>query len=425
MTERTITSRRPGPGPGCTGPGRSVGGLPLACLFAGTFAVGTDGFMITGLLPQIAHDFTSTVAAAAQLVTVFAVIYATGSPVMTWLTARARPRTVLVAALGGLCAANALAALTPALAVLFAARVAAALAASLYMPTAALAAAGLASAGRQGRALSVVTLGLTVSIVTGVPLGALAGDRFGWRATFAGVALLSAIATPAVRLTLPESAPAAAGATTRMRLAALRAHGVCRVLGTTLLGILAGYLAYNYAVPVSQAGGASGNRALAVILACFGAGAACGALLSGIGADRYPQPVVIGAGAAAQAVALAALAVLDTAHAHLGVAPVAAAFTLLGAGSFNYGAPQQRRLIELAPASATTLVSLNGSAIYAGIGLAGAAGGLTLQLGPAANCVAGALIAATTAVLVRRRWQASATAPSRNEREDTPCPAFP
>jgi hypothetical protein len=36
---------------------------------------------------------------------------------------------------------------------------------------------------------------------------------------------------------------------------------------------------------------------------------------------------------------------------------------MIGMGSFKYGAPQQRRLIELAPGSATTLVSLNSSAI--------------------------------------------------------------
>jgi predicted MFS family arabinose efflux permease len=168
-----------------------------------------------------------------------------------------------------------------------------------------------------------------------------------------------------------------------------------------MVGILAGYLAYTYAAPVSQAAGARGGGTLAVILACFGAGAACGAVLSGIGADRYPQPAVIRVGAAVQMAALVALAALDACGARMGPAPTVAAFAVLGAGSFNYGAPQQRRLIELAPASAATLISLNGSAIYAGIGLAGAIGGLTLQASPAANCLAGALAAAATIILAR------------------------
>jgi predicted MFS family arabinose efflux permease len=175
------------------------------------------------------------------------------------------------------------------------------------------------------------------------------------------------------------------------------------VLATTLAGILAGYLAYTYAEPVSEAAGARGSGMLAVILACFGIGAACGAVLSGIGTDRYSQPVVIRVGAVAQTAALAALAVLDASGARPGPVPAAAAFALLGAGSFNYGAPQQRRLIELAPASAGTLISLNGSAIYAGIGLASAIGGLTLQAGPAANCVVGALAAAAAIIIAGPR----------------------
>jgi len=96
------------------------------------------------------------------------------------------------------------------------------------------------------------------------------------------------------------------------------------------------------------------------------------------------------------------------------VIPAALAFTLLGVGSFNYGAPQQRCLMELAPGSSTTLVSLNSSAIYVGIGLSGAVGGLTLQASPAANCLAGAAIAVATALIARHR---------RTEEGKQPCPA--
>jgi predicted MFS family arabinose efflux permease len=110
-------------------------------------------------------------------VTVFAITYAVGAPPMALAAARVRPRTVLVAGLGGLCVANALAALAPSMAMLLVAPPAAALTASLSMPTAAVAAAGLASTGQQERALSLVTLGLTVSIVTRVPLGTHARRR--------------------------------------------------------------------------------------------------------------------------------------------------------------------------------------------------------------------------------------------------------
>ena len=402
--------------------------LPFLCLFAGTFAVGTDGFMISGLVPEIARHFATSTAVAAQLTSVFAVTYALGAPLMSRLLARADRRLLLVLALGGLGAMNLLAALAPSLAVLFLARIAAALAACLYTPTASVVAANLASAEHRGRALSLVTSGLTVAIATGVPTGVLVGERFGWRATFAAVALLAALVS-ATLWTVLQGTVEAATTTMHPSGGALHTPAVFRVLGTTLLGILAGYLAYTYVASVSRAAGSSGGSGLAVVLAGFGAGAACGVLLSGAGVDRYGQPAVVRAGAVAQLIALLSLGALHSIRPHLGVSPVALAFTVLGAGSFAYAAPQQHRLIELSPENPTTLISLNSSAIYAGIGLSGVLGALTLQAGPTANCLTGALLAAATATIARkprsctRRHQRRRPGHAKKQtaKETTPC----
>jgi predicted MFS family arabinose efflux permease len=82
------------------------------------------------------------------------------------------------------------------------------------------------------------------------------------------------------------------------------------------------------------------------------------------------------------------------------IVPITRVFALLGAGSLNYGTPQKHRLLRLAPAGGTTLVSSNSSAIYIGIGLAAALGALTLQAGPVANCLTGAGIAVVTMLVV-------------------------
>lgn len=159
------------------------------------------------------------------------------------LLGRVDRRVLVVAGLAGLAVSNAAAALAPDLAVLFAARVAAALAAGVYAPTAAVAAARLVSAERRGRALSVITAGQTLSIVTGIPIGNLVGQQSSWRTTFAGVAFLAGILAIALYAMLPRIAPDSTAATVRDRIAALSQPGVRRVLATTLLGILAGYLA--------------------------------------------------------------------------------------------------------------------------------------------------------------------------------------
>jgi predicted MFS family arabinose efflux permease len=245
-----------------------------------------------------------------------------------------------------------------------------------------------------------VTAGITLSLVTGVPLAAQASDRVGWGATFAGVAILLALLAAVSRVALPSVAPAEHAALIGARLASIRKPGVSRVLATTVLGVLAGYLGYIYAAPIASTVGAAGTASLAWILVGFGVGATVGALGLGVAVDRYGQQLVLRAGLFMQALALLLLAGLGLTGVQAGIVPIALAFALLGAGSLNYGTPQQHRLLQLVPDSGTALVSLNSSAIYIGIGLAGALGALVLQLGPVANCLTGAGIALVTMLVV-------------------------
>ena len=60
--------------------------VPLTWLALGTFATGTESFMIAALLPGLARDLSVTLTAAGQLVTVFALTYAISSPVLSALT---------------------------------------------------------------------------------------------------------------------------------------------------------------------------------------------------------------------------------------------------------------------------------------------------------------------------------------------------
>ncbi|GAA3573151.1 hypothetical protein GCM10022265_22850 [Marinobacter xestospongiae] len=52
----------------------------------------------------------------------------------------------------------------------------------------------LVSKDKEASAIAIMFTGLTVALVTGVPLGTFIGQTFGWRATFLTVAVLGAIA---------------------------------------------------------------------------------------------------------------------------------------------------------------------------------------------------------------------------------------
>src|ERR1700733_5332018 len=82
-----------------------------------------------------------------------------------------------------------------------------ALSAASFMPAATGYAAALGGPERRGRALSMVTNGLTLAIIAGVPLGVLVSEGFGWRTIFLGVAALAALSLLGILVRLPTQPP--------------------------------------------------------------------------------------------------------------------------------------------------------------------------------------------------------------------------
>src|SRR5271168_86211 len=168
---------------------------PLVLLALGTFATGTESFMIAPLLPKLATDLSVNVAVAGQLVTVFALTYAVSSPVLSALTAGIERRKLLIISMAAFAVANVIASMANNYWELFVARILLACAAGLYVPSATALGGAIVAPERRGTALAVVNGGTSGALVLGVPLGAIVGNNFGWRATFVGVAVLAAIAT--------------------------------------------------------------------------------------------------------------------------------------------------------------------------------------------------------------------------------------
>ena len=130
--------------------------MSVLWLAVAAFAIGTEAFVIAGLLPVIAADLQISLAATGQLVTAYALTYAIGSPILAVTFNNLDRRTVLMLALACFIAGNLLAVLAASFAMLLASRMLMAVGAGLCMPTAlAVAVAIAALAGRPLLALSV------------------------------------------------------------------------------------------------------------------------------------------------------------------------------------------------------------------------------------------------------------------------------
>ncbi|EFG8199751.1 MFS transporter, partial [Escherichia coli] len=122
----------------------------LVWLAAGSFAVGTVGFVFSTLLPLIAEEAHVSIAQAGYLISAFSLAYATGAPVLSALFGGADRRVVLTLALLVFVAGNGLAAGSGSFGALFAAPIVMGAAAGLFASTAQ--ATAIAMAGPDNRA---------------------------------------------------------------------------------------------------------------------------------------------------------------------------------------------------------------------------------------------------------------------------------
>ncbi|MEU4446632.1 MFS transporter [Actinosynnema sp. NPDC050801] len=342
-------------------------------LAAGAFAIGTSGYIVSGVLPAVSEELHVSHATAGQLLTAFAIAYAISSPLLAALTGRWERRTLLVVALAVVAFGNLLAALAPNYPLLLGARVVSALGAAVYTPAATLVATVLTPPEHRGRAVALVFGGLTFSLVLGVPAGNLLGGPLGYQGVFALIAVVSAVAAVAVRLWLPrvEAPPVVS---LRRRFAPAADRRVLMVLGLTVLACLAVFSVFNYIAPLlTETAGVEG-AAIGALLVAYGLGSVLGNWAAGRLTDRFDTRKLLVVLFSCFTVVLATLPLTAT-------TPVTAAIALFVWGALTWSAnpPIQSWLIELSPANSGLLLSLNASAIYLGVGLSGVVGGLVIS----------------------------------------------
>ncbi|WP_283808819.1 MFS transporter [Bradyrhizobium canariense] len=350
----------------------------LLWLTLGAFSIGTEGFMIAGLLPDLARDLNVGLPAAGHLVTVFSCAYALGAPVIAVLTASLERRSLLAAAMLCFGLANVFAAMTPNYTGLLLARLLLAFSAAGFMP----AASGYAAAvgERRGRALSVVTSGLTLAIIAGVPLGVLIGARFGWRATFASVAGLAAVSLVGILTRMPRQQPGIIS-TLAERFALAKRPDMLAVLATSVLTVASTFTMYTYlSVFLVETAGIS-SAGLIVVFLAFGVASAIGAWLGGASTDRWGAGFTVLIGCSLTLFAYAVLSLAPGLPSSKTIFVLLPAVLIWGAASWATMTAQQARLVALAPTSASVSLSLNSSAIYLGSATGAAVGAMVVADG--------------------------------------------
>jgi DHA1 family inner membrane transport protein len=155
---------------------------------------------------------------------------------------------------------------------------------------------------------------------------------------------------------------------------AARQSAVLRVWLRTLLFFIAIFSVFAYVGPVLLALNAMGPTLLSVVLAIFGMAGIGGTLLGGWANDRFGSLRTI---AAQLTVLVSMMCLLPLTQGYLPATIVT--LVVWGLAGFGLTAPQQSRLVNLSPAQAPLLLSLNSSMLYLGTALGAVVSGALID----------------------------------------------
>lgn len=374
--------------------------LALLALTISAFAIGTTEFVIVGLIPTIAEQLGVTVPSAGLLVTIYALGVAIGAPVLTALTSRIPRKLLLVGLMVLFTLGNLLAWQSPSYESLVVARLLTGLAHGVFFSIGSTIATSLVAKEKAASAIAIMFGGLTVALVTGVPLGTFIGQQFGWRETFLAVSLIGAVATLASVILVPSNIKNQGSAGVREQLKVLTHPRLLLIYAITALGYGGVFTTFTFLAPMMQELAGFSVPTVSWILLAYGVAVAVGNIWGGKLADRHGAVCAL-------SFIFAALAVLLLVFQFTASHSIAALLTVIVMGVFAFGNVPglqvyvAQKAAQYTPNAVDVASGLNIAAFNIGIALGSVIGGQTVaSLGLAQTPWIGALIVVVALLLV-------------------------
>ncbi|MUV38322.1 Purine efflux pump PbuE [Lentibacillus sp. JNUCC-1] len=159
-----------------------------------SFVVGMVELIIGGILDLIADDLQISLGQAGFLITIFSLIFAIAGPILLYMTSNIERKKLTLMSLVVFLAGNIVTVFSPTYSIVFLGRIISAISGALLIILCLVMAPSVVEPRYRGRAIGVVSMGVSGSLVLGVPIGLVIGNAFGWRAPFVLITILTILA---------------------------------------------------------------------------------------------------------------------------------------------------------------------------------------------------------------------------------------
>ncbi|MGN7282576.1 MFS transporter [Bacillus altitudinis] len=337
------------------------------------FLIGTIEYIITGIIQMVAHDLHVTTSTAGLLVTSLALSAAIGAPIVIALTINMDRRKILTWTLIIFILSNFITSISHSFEMVMITRILQGISGGTAIVVAMAVATRLVEREKRGTAIGIILMGLSSSLVLGVPIGTFLSSMIGWKALFAAIGVITLIPLIVVYRRIPsmkEQEPV----TLRMQLSILKDKRILLAVAVTLFYVGGYSTLFTYLTPFLQKSANLSITEISGILLLAGICSFLGSSLGGMAADKKGPIFTIFSGIILQIMMLMLLAFVTG-----NLVIMVAVIMIWMIATWSTSPAQQLYLVTLVPKSPDIALSVNTSFIQFGFALGSGLGGIVLN----------------------------------------------
>lgn len=337
------------------------------------FVVGMAELIVGGILDLVASDLGVSVSKAGLLITVFALIFAISAPILLITFSKVERTRLTVIALTVFLIGNILSIISPTFSILMIARIISAASGSLATVLCINLASRIASPSNRGRAIGLVVMGTSGSLVLGLPIGVLLGNLFSWRTPFILIAILTVILLFAVSFFMEKIDPTPA-VSLQKQVETLKNARISFAHLTTFFFLAGHFTFYGYLTPYAKTILQFDGMTISILYFVYGIAAVSGGGLSGIAADRFGVKRTV-----FTTITFLIFCLLVIPYSVTFVPAFWVLLVVWGMMSWGITPPIHSHLFSLSPDTADIQQSLNNAALHLGIAFGTFVGSLIIN----------------------------------------------
>lgn len=345
--------------------------LQLVGLVMLAFTLGSNEFIILGIVSDLAREFHVSVSAVGYLITMYALVYAAGIPVMMSLTSKWGNYTKLIVFLATFTVSNFVSAMTVNYVTFAISRVVSALLIGTLIALALSFTTQIAEAHHRSKLVTWIFSGFSIASVLGVPLYAFITTHFSWRFSFVVIGVVSFMVTILLAFILPKWHGVSADSVVK-QFAIFKDVQILLGMAIVIFSAAGVYAFYTYLEPILRDILHFNSNIISLILVIYGATALISNQLSGYLDRRFGLP-----GVSITALVTIGLFILSRLLLHFTAAGLVL-LLLLGVAMYLFGSPVTMHFLTVAekkyPAALVLASSVYPISFNLGISLGSAVG---------------------------------------------------